>query len=139
LSTEELEWLMVGDSVQLKNDVILWEGVIVSIWSIAEKSWNFPVKLRVIQGDFSIGTFVDVLLSAKKSWVIVPLASVRIVDNWVGQISLLEGESITTKLVTLWEVFGDSIVIKDPLDAWSIIITSDISNYDPAIMTIKRK
>jgi multidrug efflux pump subunit AcrA (membrane-fusion protein) len=139
MSREELEWLLVWDSVQIENDTMKWEGVIVSIGSIAEKSGNFPVKLRVTQWDFSIGTFVDVVLSAKKSWVIVPLSSIKIVDNGVWQISLLEDNTIATKLVTLWEVFGDSVVIKDPLDVESVIITSDISNFDPTTMTLIHK
>lgn len=135
----ELEGLSIWSRVALEDDYGSGEWVIVSIWSVAEKSGNFPVKIRVSSGNFAVGTFVQVVLWAQRSGLLVPINAVGIVDNGVGQITLWDGSALETMLVTLGETFGTVVEIKDALPSTKKLVISDIKNYDSQKMKIIAK
>ncbi len=69
----------------------------------------------------------------------VPINTVTIVDNGVGQIVLRDGTNLETVLVTLGETFGTVVEVKDSLPTSKQLVISDITNYDSQKMTIKVK
>jgi biotin carboxyl carrier protein len=139
LAQAELEGLFVWGRVTVEDDYGKWEGTIVSIGSVAEKSGNFPVKIRVTRWEFAIGSFVQVLLWAQRSGLLVPINAVTVVDNGVGQIVLWDGTTLETMLVTLWETFGSLVEVKDTLPSYKKLVISDTQNYDAQTMKITEK
>ncbi len=139
LSDKELEWIMVGDSVQLQQDQTQWTWVVVSVGKVADKNGNYPVKIVIEEWDFAVGSFIDVVLTASRWNKVIPLNAITIVDNGIWQIVVWDGSTISTKLVTLGMIFGNYAEITDTFDTTYQLVISDVKNYDPAKMIIKVK
>ncbi len=139
LSDKELEWIMVWDSVQLQQDQTQWTWVVVSIGKVADKNGNYPVKIVIEDWDFAVGSFIDVVLTASRWNKVIPLNAITIVDNGIWQIVVWDGNTISTKLVTLGMIFGNYAEITDTFDSTYQLVISDVKNYDPTKMTIKVK
>jgi multidrug resistance efflux pump len=139
LQEDELKWVQVWDLVEVSSDEIVGSGTIVSIWSVADKNGNYPVKIIIEWWDFNVWSFVTVSMVSVRSNLVLPLNSITIVDNGVWQIALWDWEKIITKLVTLWSVFGEYVEVKDKIDSTYSLIVSDVSNYDATKMNIKIK
>lgn len=139
LSDKELEWIMVGDSVQLQQDQTQWTWVVVSVGKVADKNGNYPVKIVIEDWDFAVGSFIDVVLIASRWNKVIPLNAITIVDNGIWQIVVWDWTTISTKLVTLGMIFGNYAEITDNFDTTYQLVISDVKNYDPTKMIIKVK
>jgi multidrug resistance efflux pump len=139
LSQDEIKWIAIGDQVEVYNEEYISSGTIVSLWRVADKNGNYPAKIIIPWEGFNVWSFVTIRVVSSRSNLVIPLNSITIIDNNVWQIALRDWEKITTKLITLWSIFGDYAEVKDKISPEYQLITSDISNYDEARMTIKAK
>lgn len=139
VSEKELDGIEVWKNVTLKSEGIEGNWLIVSVWRVADKNWNFPIEIYIENWDFAIGTYVDIEIPASRWTSMIPLNAVSIIDNNIGQIVLWNWSELSTKTISLGLVFWQYVEVKDVLDPNSAIVISDIKNYDKDKMNIKVK
>ena len=139
LSETEKNYVKNWDYVILVNSIGtgLWQ--ITQMSPIADKNGNYKVIVSVKDWSFDVWSFVDVRIPLSDGWASISVNNISILDNWYGSVILRDGSWFVNQKVRLWNMFGDSIQIQTDIPSKYLIVTSDISNYDPEKMNIKIK
>lgn len=115
-------------------------GIVSEMGTVADKTANYQIKITIDPvANVDIGMFADVHIPLQKGNTIVPINAVNIVDNNRGQIYLWNGTSLEVKTVVLGNIYGNGIEVIDELPQEMELVVSDLSNYDPESMTLKKK
>jgi len=139
MNESELEYLAVWQDVMVSNEYQTGSAVIDTIARVADKDGTFRVIITLDDDVFSVGSFVDVNIPLRKWNIMIPLNAVNIVDANRGQIYLWDGESIINKSVWLGAIFGDMVSITDSVEAWLMLIVSNVDNYDETTYVLEVK
>lgn len=131
--------LSVWDTVTVKTDGGEFKGFVTAISRSAWANLLYTTRISVPEATKYIGSAASIVFSASEelsnTWVldtiILPLKSVKIISEQEGEIALLgKNDTLELKTVRLGKIVGDWVTIEDILPSGTIIILSDISNYD---------
>jgi multidrug efflux pump subunit AcrA (membrane-fusion protein) len=131
LTESEKKFIKKGQKVMVSNQNQSTFGTVTSVSTTADRNGNFVVKISIDDAMFDVGVFVDVKIELQAGNSVVPVNAVTIVDINRGQIALWDGSKLINKTVWLGSIFGEMIEITDALEPGLMLVTSDITNYDP--------
>jgi hypothetical protein len=137
LTEEELNFVKTGDEV---NVDINWEERTWSIQSISRTAdENFTYKTVIsLNGTTSLfGDVVDVKIPVRTAYPLVPLNVVSILkrNEWI--INIWESNEVQPVKVGFWKVWWSNVEITSDLDPNTILIVSDINNFNPNTQEIE--
>jgi multidrug resistance efflux pump len=130
-----------GDAVTIDIGWIPAIGTITAISTVAWANLLSTVRITVIDGEKYIGRSVNVTFNTvgkiNKNKVLVPIDAIKIISEWEWEISLLtSGKKIDKRIVKVENVGGSNVEISGEFSSGDVIITNDLSNYDPLKNTI---
>ncbi len=142
----------IATSLSIWDDVgiLVWEvaltGSITAISRVAGNNLLYTTRVAVPGASLYIGTAAKVMFHASKessldtpTSISLPLRAVKIISEQEWEISLLQTDgTLYKKSVRLWRVAADSVIVDDIIERWSVIILSDVSNFDPNKFTIQK-
>ena len=127
----------LGTSYKLAKNISIFGELEYRNFTVHGKSKETEVYIE--NGNFTIGTYVDIEIPASRWTSMIPLNAVSIVDNNIWQIILWDWKELSTKIITLGLVFWQYIEVKETLDPNLALVISDTKNYDKEKMNIKVK
>ncbi|HNG97177.1 MAG TPA: hypothetical protein PLW93_02790, partial [Candidatus Absconditabacterales bacterium] len=123
-----------------KQGGVIGKGIIQSVSDVANRTFGYQVIVVITNGNFDIGSRADIVFAGTVGEnIIVPLNTVRMVDNNRGVVQLRKQGTIQSQTIGLGAMAGEYVIVSEGLNIDDMLITSDISNYDPLTMEIKVK
>lgn len=134
--------LWVGDSVDILVADTVLTGKISAVSNIAGSNLLSTVRIAVEQGEKYIGESVVVRFRSigalESNRVLLPIDAIKILSDGIGELSILGGDmKIAKKTVSIKNIGGTNVEITGDLSPGDLIITSDLSNFDPLKNTLK--
>lgn len=137
LSETEKKYTNIWDEVVLVNSIWTGAGIVTAISPVADKNGNYKVVVSVQDSMFDVWSFVDVRIPLSDSSIAIPINDINILDNGYGSVVLRDGSWFINQKVKLGDMFWNDIKIQNDIPSRYMIVTSDITNYDPTTMQIK--
>lgn len=144
LNPQTANLLKIEDEViaEISGEKIIWK--IASISTIPNSNMLSNVRINFENAENFIGQWAKIIFNIKNpeeknNSYLIPLNSINIIEEWIGQINILENEKIITKNVKLWIMYWKNIEIFSDIDSESIIILSDVSKYNNENQTLEIK
>jgi multidrug efflux pump subunit AcrA (membrane-fusion protein) len=124
------------------DDTITLSWVVSAVSTISNANLLSTVRIALPKSEKYIGKTATILFpegnSEKQSWLALKLDSVNIITEGEGEIYILGTDNKPMKKqVKLGKIRGNIIEILDTFVDGTIIISSDMSNYDPAKFDLK--
>ncbi|HMY80391.1 MAG TPA: efflux RND transporter periplasmic adaptor subunit [Candidatus Absconditabacterales bacterium] len=140
ITAGEKELIVPGQEVDIKQGGVIGKGIIQSVSDVANRTFGYQVIVVITNGNFDIGSRADIVFAGTVGEnIIVPLNTVRMVDNNRGVVQLRKQGTIQSQTIGLGAMAGEYVIVSEGLNIDDMLITSDISNYDPLTMEIKVK
>lgn len=134
---KEIENVSVGQEVQVIYLGNSYTGNITAVGSVADATLSYPVTIKVNDTIGQLGWSVTVLIPLSIKAKVLPLSAVRLVGNNMGTIYTLVNWLPQQVSVELGQVWWDKIEVKTELDPNTIVVLTDMSNFDPAVNIIQ--
>ncbi len=135
ITAGEKELIIPGQAVEINQGGIRGKGIVESVSEVADRNFGYKVIVIITEGNFDIGSSVSIQFSGSLGEnIVIPLNSVSIVDNGRGVVQLWKSWKAVPVTVSLGSLAGEYIIVTDGLAISDMIVTSDISNYDPEKM-----
>lgn len=136
----EKELIVPWQSVNLTQGWLEGKWVIESVSDIADSSFWYKVIVVITEGNFTIWSSVRINFEwSVGENVVIPLNVVTIVDNGRWVVQTWRNWSLSSTPVGLWAMAGEYVIVTEGLAIDDLVITSDISRFDPATMEIQIK
>lgn len=84
-----------------------------------------------------LGDFAEALIPIRSPYTILPLEHINIISQSQGNVWVLEDGSVVRKNVVIGSIWGDQVEVVSGIEAEDVIITSNMSNYNPETFTIR--
>ncbi len=132
--------------VKIDDKLITWH--LLSVSKTAWPDWLYKAKIFTEQSVLLLWEVVDVFLYIKAKNYVLPLNIVKPSNSNKALIYLLKTKTtestwqnyyIQPTIVNVWKVRWDEIELLSKLDPKSLIIISDIENYDPNLNILRKK
>ncbi len=140
LTVDEMRNISIGQSVMV--DSLLWEAkwTIITMSSVADKSWSFKALILLDRSTIPTWLSVDVKIPVQKWSLTLPINALTIVDTnkAVAYFRDTNNNKVVPKTLTINSLFWDQIEIMDKLSTDYELIISDLDNYDERTMEITK-
>lgn len=140
LTVDEMRNISIGQSVMV--DSVLWEAkwTIITMSSVADKSWSFKALILLDRSTIPTWLSVDVKIPVQKWSLTLPINALTIVDTnkAVAYFRDTNNNKVIPKTLTINSLFWDQIEIMDKLSTDYELIISDLDNYDERTMEITK-
>ncbi len=134
---KEIESVSVGQEVQVTYLGNSYTGNITAVWSVADATLSYPVTVKVNDTIGQLGWSVTVMIPLSGKARVLPLSAVKLIGKNRGTIYTLVNWLPQQVSVELWQVWWDKIEVTSDLPSETIVILTDMSNFDPAVNTIQ--
>lgn len=131
------------DLVDIGQEVLIYDDngaqttwTLVSKSDIGDTQWNFKAIIQLTNSSLRVGTYVNIHIPIGEKTVWIPINTVRIVDNGIGEIFVRDGNEIQKRIITLWSLLGDQVEVLSELSPTEQLIVSNVERYDPQIHTV---
>lgn len=136
----EKELVVPGQIVSVNQGGIVWKWIVESVSDAADRNFGYKIIIVITEGKFDIGSSIQVqFVGTVGENVIIPLNAVNVVDNGRWVVQLWKWGKIVPTVVWLGSMAGEYVMITDGIAIDDLIITSDISNFDPLKMEVRVK
>ncbi len=136
----EKELIVPWQSVNLTQGWLEGKWVIESVSDIADSSFWYKVIVVITEGNFTIWSSMRINFEwSVGENIVIPLNVVTIVDNGRWVVQTWRNWSLSSTPVGLWAMAGEYVIVTEGLAIDDLVITSDISRFDPATMEIQIK
>lgn len=133
-----------------KELVVPWQVVVVNQWGligkwivesvsdVADSNFWYKVIVVLIEGKFDIGSSIEVQFAGSLGDnIVIPLNVVTVVDNGKGVVQVRRKGKAVPQTIGLGAMAGDYVIVTEGLSIEDLVITSDITNFDPEKMQAK--
>ncbi len=140
LTVEEMKNITIWQKVVVTSDIGTAEWTITSISQIADKSGSFKTTIALKNSTVPTGSSVRLKIPVQQGTVVLPINTLSIVDENTAVANFWDTKlnTVVSKRITIETIFGDQVEISDPLSMNYELILTDLSNYDPNTMDIKK-
>lgn len=136
----ERELIVPGQVVTIKKWAIIWKGIVESVSEVADRNFSYKVVVTVSEWNFPIWSSVTVEFAGSVGEnIIIPLNAVSIVDNGRWVVNIFRNGEIVSSPVGLGAMAGQYVIVTDGLAVDDMIVTSDVTNFDPEKMEVRVK
>lgn len=126
----ELSFISVGKEVDISTNGKNVKWKIISVSNVADKNLNYKVIISLDDNLSFIWGTVNVSIKSESTNILIPLKYVTTLTNNKWYIYTLKDWLPTKYNVNLWKVWSDKITILDEIPKDTLIITTDMENYD---------
>jgi hypothetical protein len=117
-------------------------GSIYSITKVTDNSFNYKANVIFDTQLDTIGWVVNVKIPIKSSFLLLPLASVKIIGNNKWIISLYKDSKIQKQEIIFWKIYWNLVEYKKNIDGTALlkndmIILNNVENFDEAKFNLK--
>lgn len=148
LSLQEQSLVTPGNEVYVRVGTKKYTGTIVSVSSIADANLQYETTIIMKESFATLGDIVDIMIPVGSDEVLVPI---NIVDvngaEWgEGYVYFVDGIQISKMKLRLGSVYGNQVEVLACVNETKLqtcedelVITSDISQFDPEKYVLKIK
>lgn len=138
ITAGERELMVPWQAVIINQWWISWKWIVESVSEVADRNFGYKVVIIIVEWDFVIWSSVSVQFQwSLGENIVIPLNAVTIVDNGRGIVRLWKNGQIVSAAVWLGSLAGEYVIVTDGVAIDDLIITSDISNFDPEKMEVR--